>query len=287
MSPEQIFLDLNRGYSVIGEQKPIYVKHYSVFDAIEYSVLYKKKLQEYIDYGKPREEALFRDLIRQGKWKPAKDKAIKRCEEDISLLNSKKRGIKDYNQIHGLYDSIKELQDKRLELLTEKYSLIDDSAEISATKRVREQQIIDNAFYDAALTKRVWTDESFEYDYSAYFYRFQKGHLQFVEDFSHESLKQLCIEDFVVNILGLIEGYSTIFGDSPLKLSNSQLIFCRLAETYVKVCVEEPCDDETINNNAEKMLMWYFWKKNGGVVSDVDEDKQNLATLDALAAKRV
>lgn len=263
---EDSFLDLCQGYSITNTPTPYYIKHYSVLDQIKFCKFYNDRVDFHIRSGKEKESDLLEKAIQSKRWSESKERTIKSYEDEIQSLNSKKKSIKDFFEIDALYNTIEESRASKNKILADKYSIIVDFAEDFAERDSREYQISHVCFKDKELTQPLFGESDLEYMSESEFAGVLHWYYSTISAFSVDKLKNLCIQQFLINLLSLIENYSNFFDKGPLQLSQYQLMFIKLAENYSKAALEEPEALEKFPDNAEKMLMCYFFKKNGGII---------------------
>jgi hypothetical protein len=277
-----IYHDICRGYSEITWEGPIFIKHLDLMDQSKLQDVYDQALRKAKDSGARTENDIVKDLMANGKWPRLKEKSIKSCDEDIAQLELSKRKIKHLDQINGIYNAIEELKQKRIDLLTEKYSLIENSAEGFANYAQKEAQIAATCFRDVNFTNPAF-GEDFEYLDKQSFNNLYNAYSS--KDCSGEELKKLCIDPAFWTLFTLTENPYYFFGVPLYKLTINQAALLRYASNYCKIVSEISDLPEQFEGNPDKMVMYWYFKRNGGDEESHD-DLEAKARRDAAELSR-
>lgn len=278
MKPELLYRDICRGFSEIQWRGIVYVKHLDVVEFNSLSEVYDAALERAKGLGCKTEATLTQEAIERGEWTALKERSIKSYDEDIALIEASKKKILHKDQINSIYDSVLELQKKKMELLIEKYAFLNNSVEAYANHALREQQIFLSCYKDAACNIKYF-EEDFEY-----FKELPEFAAQYAaSDLTNESLKKICIAPFFWTLFNLSEQPYNFFGIPLCKLTNNQASLLKYAQTYAKVASE--CTDlpPEFEGNCDKMLMWFFLRRNGGM-SDEEEKQEQQKTANKFRA---
>ncbi len=270
MKLELIYRDICRGYSELLLPEKVFVKHLNTLEESSLQEVYDTALQKAKDLGALPESEIVKKLIQEGKWTDAKERSIKSCELDMAQLESSKKKIQDYHQIHGVYNAIEELRGKRLGLLEERYSLIKNSAEGFAANTMREQQMLMTCFKDLEFTEKKFNEE-FEY-FDAYKTNdLYNSYYTLMSYFGGDYLKKLTINTFFWPLFTLSENPFDFFGIPLYKLTTNQGNLLRYGNNYAKVASETGDLPAEFEGNPDKIVMYWYWKRNGG---DQAKDEQ-------------
>lgn len=287
-SYENDFINLCNGKSCIELNTKIFIKHLSVVDSIKLSTFRNKRKSFYLENGYLDESILIQKLIESGKWSIPQEREINSLKEEVRILNSKKKKIKDFYEIEPLYNTIEDSVNRLQSLFVARHNLLAESAENLADIDCREYLLLNFCFSDENMTIPSFSQEDLDYttheelDTLSFLYYNEAGR------FSAESLKNMCIKPFCLDILGLMDDYKNFFGKPPLELTSNQVTFLKIADNYAKAALEEPIALEKFPDNAEKMIMCFFCKRNGGIIpSDTDDDqfKLDLYKLEQICKK--
>ncbi len=263
MKPELVYRDICRGYSELAWDGPVFVKHIDLLEESVLQEIYNSALQKALNLGAKSESQIIKELISAGSWTAMKETSIKSCETDIAQLEGSKRKICDIIQINGIYNAIEELKKKRLDLLEERHDLIKNSAEAFALGQMCEQKIIFTCFDDVNFVNKKFNDD-FEYLESHKSNNLYNLYYELMGNFGGDGLKQLTINDFFWPLFTLSENIADFFRQPLYKLTINQANLLRYASNYSKVTSEIGDIPEEFAGNADKMVMYWYWKKNGG-----------------------
>lgn len=269
MSPEVGYRDICRGYSEINWNGPAFIKHLTTEEHNEIVSHYDKQFERGRGLDLPTEKEATEEMIAAGKWTRPKEKTFMSIDEDLSRYEMQKKKIQHFSQIDPLYNQIKELKDKRIRLLEDKYARMTLTAESYASSRARDYQIQLSCFRDKALTQPLF-DEDFEYEDLSDFYGIYNS-----AEIGSDTLKKICVSFFFRNLYSVNENLFYLFHKPLYQLSMNQISLLRYAKTFSKVAEEAADYPKEFEGEADKILMWYYVRQNGGVSKEEEQAEQS------------
>lgn len=278
MKNDSVFLDICRGYSTfdfLGRE--IYVKHPSVLDFCEFTNLYERGISKFAKQGKQLEKDIISSIIRQGKWSSAKEQSISSLYEDIVSMEKKKREINNELQIDGIYDAISSLIKKRSSLLEERSVFLENSAESSSYKENLNHQLHSLCYTDSTFSNQAFSKE--DLDYMEEYYLLLGLFIKSTNTYSDESIKKLCVSTFFKNLYSLSSNLYNLFGKPIVSLTHPQVILLSYSENFCKAAIDYNDYPDEYLECPDKIIMWAFFRRNGGVTVEERERKERLEML--------
>ncbi len=279
---EQAFADICRGYSIFTiNNTDYYVKHSNF---IEQSIIDKKiqyEINQAVELGLKKESDIIQDLIKSNKWPASHEKKLSSYLDDIKNLDSTKRNIKDRMEINPLYDAIEELKSDYSALYNKRAALIKNPAESLGFINSHQFIISQSVYTSKELSERMFSEKSLEGMNDDEFEEVAFNVINITNGISYEIIKKICIEPFFYGIYGISENPFFIFGIPFVQLTINQGNLLKLARTYSKVISEMDDVPDEFLDNPEKILMWYYLKQNGGVVTkeEIKEEENAIRKL--------
>lgn len=272
MKVENIYADICKGYFELDYRGRCYAKHLTPVEQNELQEFYNKSVEVGLSLGCLGEKQIVQNLIKDNLWTLAEERAIESYDNNIAQLEKSKSKIKSIQQIDSIYDSIENYKSKKIELLTKKYSLIKNSAEQYAEYEMKNKQLRISLFRDERFSIPVFSsDEEFEYADGPEFADLYSSFYDNYYSISSDSLKLLCVSPFFVNLFSIAGNLFNFFQIPVYKLTHFQTLLLKYAETFCKVVQESPDIPDEYLKIPDKILMYFYYIKNGGLE---EENKQ-------------
>ena len=144
-----LFSDLLKGYCFSNYQNSrVSIKHLTYSDIADVDIKYSYYLEEAKRGGVPTAEEREKCLIEEGSWNANKNKQIKDYYLFIDGMRETKAKLFRQSEVEQLNKTIRETEAKLKELETEKFQLLQCTAESFASKKITEYQIFKSLFLD-------------------------------------------------------------------------------------------------------------------------------------------
>lgn len=152
--PRQTLYDIARGKSSgFVRGRMAFIKHLSYSDQIEFDLKRETFFEEARKDGAPTNDERIKQMREEGIWDDAKENAITMSRRMIDGLREGLKQAKHPSMVQSYNRQIKEEEDKLAALVTEKYRLMETTAEAYADKQVNDFYICTNIYADEALTR--------------------------------------------------------------------------------------------------------------------------------------
>lgn len=268
ISLEQIYSEICYGYSEIGDGCRI--RHLSFVEQSFLQKHYDEAFKWAKQAGLKTEEEILNERHYDGSWPISKAMHLKSLQQKIDGLERSKPKVKTRAQIDSIFDSLCKLREESKTYIQEKYSFLNESAEMYADSRLRFHHILASVEKDGHPFK---TEE--ELDYYDSYNELEKSYFIKLSVINPDNIKKICIESFFYNSFSLVESPSDFFGVPVFKLSTFQTSLLKLGQTFAKVATEISDLPKEYDKCPERMLMYWYFLQNGG--KQVEEEQENVS----------
>lgn len=246
----RVYAEICRGFSVASyEDRPLYVKHLTVFDQTEIDVLREDAFENALSRGVKTEEAKVAWLTTKGLWAKKDDAEIKMHQDyaDALYKTRSKQGIKA--QVEQTNKQIREAEDKLDELTSRRARLIGLTAEQVADQKVQYEYMRLSFFKDERLEKPCFTPKDItkldhqEADSLLYAY------IAIINRFAPDTLRRITIAPYFTNSFHLVgERVDTFFGKPIIELTVYQTNLLSYGRYFASLLSQNDVPKEMLNN---------------------------------------
>ena len=257
---KSIYWDIIRGCSQFTYKDNVYyIKHLGSKDA---GILEEKENSFYSkakDLGIPTNEEKLQQLVRDGLYDSANDKAIENNKITLAALKTTRGKLFLTRDLENIDRQITSLVNENGERERKKNELLDTTAEIYSNKRMNEFYVYYSVYSDEKCEKLSFNYMEFEELDQNELFDLIDHYAKFSEKFSSQNLKRIAVNNFFLNYYYLSEDNPYYFyGKNIANLSFYQIELFGFARYFrnlmEKSSVKHP---EEYNNDPDKLLDWY------------------------------
>lgn len=279
-----IFADIIRGYSILQSKSlgQLYSKHLDSFILAEINFSYDAEFNKCIESGIHTELERLNSLIQSNDWSDKKEKEISKKKDQIaSMRRSKEKQIK-VSVKQTIKENIQKEEKLLYEILSERYSLIGDTAESIATKKYNQQCLISCVFKDKNFDSPYLTEEIVEDISDQDFQELLNVYTLDTNRFSDLNLRKLAISPFFMNMIYLCSEESLardFFGKPVAVMSMNQIQLLHHGRIFKNVYSQMGnMIPDNIKDDPEKILDWYEARENYKKIEEKSKLKDGAAS---------
>lgn len=274
-----LFSEIINKFSVIETSNfgKVFVKHlnYSEIGKIE------AKYFEFLDDAKSKNILTYKEqesyILKEGFWKDSDENDILIQEKflsDIKLTYSKEYLNSRRKQIKLSIDSA-ELKLSSLKL--RKQSLMSQTAEDFANKKILNFKINHSIFSDSEFKEKIDTSNLDSSDYNNLIEMFYKNE----EKFKNDNIKKLSLSSFFTNIFYLSnDNIFHFYGKPIIELTNYQVDLYMWGRYFKQVLSEYGNSiPKNVQNNPDELINWVELRKNAKDARVIDDEKGGCTTI--------
>ncbi len=263
MTPAQMtslrraFVDVCNRYSTATlNGSPIYIRHLSHREYLEYDNLSALFSAEAQAKGAPSHENRLAELISKGLWSNDREQDIATRRETITRFEDGKKQLPIPSMVKKQEEQIAQMRKDLDLILIEKGDKMGITAEVYAQQRLNDHYIVFNLFKDAALTQPLYDNAAFEDLSDTDVEIIMRVYKVAIDPCADASLKTLSVQDFFIGYYNLCaDDLSSFFGIPiaqmtyyQVRLGNYARYFKSLAENtdLTKLTREQRADPAEI-----------------------------------------
>ena len=225
-SLRSVFSDIVKSYSFLGDSPfgPISIKHLGNLELAEIDYFYNLTLNDAIKKGIPNYESKVESLVEDGLWSRDDETKISEYKETASQYESNRDSQFLKSKRAMWAKELANIKDEIYNLELRKQSILGDYAEGFATKRSNEMHILLSFYSGADITKRLFSQESFnqldDAEIKSLFTIFQG----YTDKFNQGSIKKIALSNFFLNMFSLTsENIYEFYGKPVVNLTFYQI----------------------------------------------------------------
>lgn len=204
------FVDVCRGYSV-GQLKTgqtVYIRHLGHREHADYEEVQMGFEAEAKAQGAQTEKDRLEHLYSKGLWSKDKEKAIETQRDFIARLEDGRKTIAVPSVLRSHEEQIKREKENLIKQITERATVLRETVETYAERRLEDYYLVHNLFSDKELTILVFDPEEFDNLPDGDIESIHETYKQALEPCSDANLRKLAAQDFFVS-------YYTLATDNP------------------------------------------------------------------------
>lgn len=282
----KIYSEIVVGYSIaIFNSEIVYIKHPNNITLLEFDFKYQQKYSKFLADGVASEKEKINLLIRDGLWSEKKEQQITDIRSTIDQLYTSKRNHYSLREINAYNEQIKTNQGFLLELLTERMSLIGNSAELMARRILDTEQIVSSFFKDDELKHKVFggvediSDDQLDSIFSLY--------EQFTKNTSDSMIRRLSVSNDFQSIFNLTDNLYYFYGRAVSQLTHYQSRLAQYGNYFKTILNNDPKPPDQIRNDPEALEDWFFARTNIQKTMDKDEAEGKSTSFFGMSRKEL
>ena len=233
------FLGISRGCSVSEyNSKPLYIKHFNIFDQETLDLAYDKRLSKLEKQGIPSEKERLKELQEEGKWGAKQKKQIAEKEVYIKNLKNTKNALVLPSQKQQIQDKIESSEKEISTLYAERDSLLNNTADYFANRYLNDISIYESFYKTESLEEHFFSQEEFEDLERKEIYDLVLLYNESFKTISIDIIKELALSGLFVNYFNINENSpNELFNRSPLELTFYQvnlITYCKIFKSIFK-----------------------------------------------------
>ena len=292
---KRVYGDIIRGYS-IGKifNSDCVIKHFTPKDQAEIDGHYIEFYEFALKEGVSSEDEKLKSLIKEGLWDKEKENKILDLKSELSRLNETKSQLVFESQLGTIKESIERTRAKLNSLLSDKFSLIGNTAEYYANKKTNELYIY-YSFYDKS-NNRLFSKEEFDDLDEHQIDEITQYYNSLINNFEDKNLKLAALIPTYQNYLSLCgDNISTFFAKPIVDLSFYQCELLSYGRFFKHILSGENKPPSNILDDPDAMIDWYNKSRNlekitggdksMGIVGGPQEEIQSITGQEAFDLK--
>jgi len=250
------FLGISRGCSVSEyNSKPLYIKHFNIFDQETLDLAYDKRLSKLEKQGIPSEKERLKELQEEGKWGAKQKKQIAEKEVYIKNLKNTKNALVLPSQKQQIQDKIESSEKEISTLYAERDSLLNNTADYFANRYLNDISIYESFYKTESLEEHFFSQEEFEDLERKEIYDLVLLYNESFKTISIDIIKELALSGLFVNYFNINENSpNELFNRSPLELTFYQVNLITYCKIFKSIFKNIPNIPDEIKDDPDKLL---------------------------------
>jgi len=261
------FRDIVRGFSNTSlDGQPIYVKHFTSHDQVEFDSRYRAILKSALDKGVPSEKESLEFQKSEGFWTDEDDRFIKDQKNYITALRDNKKALILKSAIDAHNENIKSTEKALEKKVLERNSIIGNTAEKYARTKANDFYIIKSFFIDEQLSVPRFSEKAAnELSYSD-LAKSISCYNAAASNFEERKIQNLILDEFFYVYFPFSENTVDFFGNPIVQLTDYQLTLIVYTRLFKSIFEKYDKIPEKIRKDPEALLDF-------GSVSDESREK--------------
>lgn len=251
---------LDGGDRILFEPPTFYFKHATKIDSLKISEFYKKEVEAAKKSGILPEKELIESAIEKGWWSQERERNVFVKSEYIARLKETKGKLLLKSQKEELQKEIDKEESELNAEKNERSSLIVDSAETFASKRLDEFYLLNLTFLDSNLSSRAFSVEDLDYLDDFTFHFLSSMVFMKISEFSFKKIRLLSASHFFQEIIRCCpeDDSQCFYGKSASILSSFQVDLFTFGNYYRK-CIKHSSEKvpSDVLADPEKLIEWF------------------------------
>lgn len=251
----KIFRDICLGYSKSYYKKDeLYVKHLHANDYIDINEKQDLFLKKAIERGLQTEKKCLEEAIENDIWSEKDESFIDSQEIFIDNLLKTKSNLNLKSERDAHQKIIEEEQEKLNKKLSERQSILGNTAESYSSKQINDYFII-NCFYKDEHLKTKYLSEDFFANLSySEIKELTQINNSVVKSVSEENIQKIVLEEFFFPFMYMADGPHSFFGKPAIDLTNNQLSILTYSRVFKNIFDNNQDIPEKIRKDPAALL---------------------------------